>query len=38
MRDALKARGGAYQTGELALKPETAGPLVPTSLFVRWAQ
>ena len=38
MRDALKAKGGGYQTGELALKPETAGPLVPTSLFVRWAQ
>lgn len=37
MREALTAKGGTYQTGELALMPDGKGPVVPTSLFVRWA-
>ncbi len=37
LRDVLGGSGGVFQAGELALKPrEAAGPLVPTSLFVRW--
>jgi 23S rRNA (cytosine1962-C5)-methyltransferase len=35
MRDTLKARGGTYDTGELAIQSQS-GPRVPTSLFVRW--
>ncbi|MFT3731691.1 MAG: class I SAM-dependent methyltransferase [Hyphomicrobium sp.] len=36
MREALAERGGSFDSGELAIKSR-AGPLVPTSLFVRWA-
>lgn len=35
MRDTLKDKGGAFDTGELAIQSQS-GPLVPTSLFVRW--
>ena len=37
MREELKGRGGAFDSGELAIRSQ-AGPLVPTSLFVRWKQ
>jgi 23S rRNA (cytosine1962-C5)-methyltransferase len=37
MREALSQRGGAFDSGELAIRSQ-AGPLVPTSLFVRWTQ
>jgi 23S rRNA (cytosine1962-C5)-methyltransferase len=37
MREALSKRGGTFDSGELAIRSE-AGPLVPTSLFVRWAE
>lgn len=38
-RDALGARGGTFSAGELCLRPRASGgSLVPTSLFVRWAQ
>ena len=37
MREALSQRGGAFDGGELAIRSQ-AGPLVPTSLFVRWTQ
>lgn len=37
LREALAKRGGAFDSGELAIQSR-AGPLVPTSLFVRWAQ
>ncbi len=36
MREALAKRGGSFDSGELAIRSK-AGPLVPTSLFVRWA-
>lgn len=36
LRDTLAGRGGVYDTGELAIRAQS-GPLVPTSLFVRWA-
>lgn len=36
MREALAKRGGSFDSGELAIRSQ-AGPLVPTSLFVRWA-
>lgn len=35
LRDTLKGRGGAFDTGELAIEAQS-GPAVPTSLFVRW--
>jgi 23S rRNA (cytosine1962-C5)-methyltransferase len=35
-REALAARGGAFQSGELAIRPATGGNAVPTSLFTRW--
>ena len=35
LRDALNGKGGAFDTGELAIRSQS-GPLVPTSLFVRW--
>ena len=35
-RDALAGMGGDFESGELALKSQS-GPLVPTSLYVRWA-
>lgn len=37
MREALAKRGGEYESGELAIRSQS-GLLVPTSLFVRWAQ
>jgi 23S rRNA (cytosine1962-C5)-methyltransferase len=37
MREALGKRTGTFDSGELAIRSE-AGPLVPTSLFVRWEQ
>jgi 23S rRNA (cytosine1962-C5)-methyltransferase len=36
MREALAKRGGSFDSGELAIRSQ-AGLLVPTSLFVRWA-
>jgi 23S rRNA (cytosine1962-C5)-methyltransferase len=36
LREALKGRGGSFETGELAIRARS-GPLVPTSLFVRWS-
>ena len=35
LRDTLAGKGGVYDTGELAIRAQS-GPLVPTSLFVRW--
>ncbi|MBS0237938.1 MAG: class I SAM-dependent methyltransferase [Proteobacteria bacterium] len=37
VREELKGRGGTFDSGELAIRSQ-AGPLVPTSLFVRWKQ
>jgi 23S rRNA (cytosine1962-C5)-methyltransferase len=37
LREALAKRVGTFDSGELAIQAQT-GPLVPTSLFVRWAQ
>ena len=37
MRERLNGRGGEFDSGELAIRSQT-GPLVPTSLFVRWKQ
>ena len=36
MRDTLKDKGGAYDSGELAIQAQS-GLCVPTSLFVRWS-
>ena len=36
MRDALSARAGVFQSGELAIQ-SNSGHAVPTSLFVRWS-
>lgn len=36
MRQTLVERGGAYDTGELAIAPPNGGFAVPTSLFTRW--
>jgi 23S rRNA (cytosine1962-C5)-methyltransferase len=36
LRDTLKGKGGRFDMGELAIRSET-GPIVPTSLFVRWS-
>ncbi len=35
LRQTLKDAGGIYDTGELAITAQS-GPMVPTSLFVRW--
>jgi 23S rRNA (cytosine1962-C5)-methyltransferase len=35
MREALSERGGDFESGELAIRAKS-GPVVPTSLFVRW--
>jgi 23S rRNA (cytosine1962-C5)-methyltransferase len=35
LRDTLDGKGGTFACGELAIKSKS-GPLVPTSLFVRW--
>jgi 23S rRNA (cytosine1962-C5)-methyltransferase len=37
LRESLAKRDGTFDSGELAIQ-SNAGPLVPTSLFVRWAQ
>jgi 23S rRNA (cytosine1962-C5)-methyltransferase len=37
MQEALAGKGGAFQSGELAIR-SASGPIVPTSLFVRWSQ
>ncbi len=36
MRETLAGRGGAFDTGELAIMPSSGGFAVPTSLFTRW--
>lgn len=36
MRETLRARGGTFETGELALRPQAEGFCVPTSLYTRW--
>ncbi len=36
MRDTLKGKSGAFDTGELAIQAQ-GGHAVPTSLFVRWS-
>ena len=36
MHDALDGKGGNFESGELAIRA-ASGPLVPTSLFVRWS-
>lgn len=35
-REVLAERGGTFATGELAIREEDAGRLLPTSLFTRW--
>ena len=37
MREALAGKGGSFDSGELAIQ-SASGPVVPTSLFVRWSQ
>jgi 23S rRNA (cytosine1962-C5)-methyltransferase len=37
MREALSERGGHFESGELAIQAKS-GPVVPTSLFVRWSR
>jgi 23S rRNA (cytosine1962-C5)-methyltransferase len=36
MRECLAARGGAFESGELAVVEEAGGRLLPISLFSRW--
>jgi 23S rRNA (cytosine1962-C5)-methyltransferase len=36
MREALDGRGGSFESGELAIRSQSAA-LVPTSLYVRWS-
>lgn len=36
LREALNGKGGSFEIGELAIRARS-GPLVPTSLFVRWS-
>lgn len=36
MRETLAARGGTFDSGELAIRAANGGNLVPTSLFTRW--
>ena len=36
MQEALQGKGGNFESGELAIR-SAGGPLVPTSLFVRWS-
>ena len=36
LRECLAARGGAFESGELAVVEEAGGRLLPTSLFGRW--
>jgi 23S rRNA (cytosine1962-C5)-methyltransferase len=37
MREALAHKDGSFDSGELAIR-SASGPVVPTSLFVRWSQ
>jgi 23S rRNA (cytosine1962-C5)-methyltransferase len=37
MREALAGKGGRFESGELAIR-SASGPIVPTSLFVRWSE
>jgi 23S rRNA (cytosine1962-C5)-methyltransferase len=37
MREAFSERGGDFESGELAIRAKS-GPIVPTSLFVRWGR
>ena len=37
MREALAGKGGSFESGELAIR-SASGPIVPTSLFVRWSE
>jgi 23S rRNA (cytosine1962-C5)-methyltransferase len=36
VRECMSARGGAVQSGELAVVEESGGRLLPTSLYTRW--
>jgi 23S rRNA (cytosine1962-C5)-methyltransferase len=36
VRECLEGRGGALESGELAVVEEAGGRLLPTSLFTRW--
>jgi len=36
MKDLLAARGGTFETGELAIREAESERLLPTSLYVRW--
>jgi 23S rRNA (cytosine1962-C5)-methyltransferase len=36
VRECLGARGGAFESGELAVVEEAGGRLLPSSLFTRW--
>lgn len=36
VRDLLGQRGGAFESGELAIEEEGAGRLLPTSLYTKW--
>jgi 23S rRNA (cytosine1962-C5)-methyltransferase len=36
VRECLEARGGMFESGELAVVEEAGGRLLPTSLFTRW--
>jgi 23S rRNA (cytosine1962-C5)-methyltransferase len=36
LQEALRGKGGNFESGELAIRA-ASGPLVPTSLFVRWS-
>lgn len=36
-RECLSGRDGTFETGELAIREQSAGRLLPTSMFVRWS-
>lgn len=36
-RECLSARDGTFETGELAIREQAGGRLLPTSMFVRWS-
>lgn len=37
-REVLAGLGGAFEAGELAIREQSAGRLLPTSLYVRWTR
>jgi 23S rRNA (cytosine1962-C5)-methyltransferase len=37
VRECLAGRGGAFESGELAVVEEAGGRLLPTSNYTRWA-